>query len=400
MREPYNFPKHTARALAWERVNGKSLLRLSDWNCARDDVVLPLNLLEHAARTAIHTLTHYAETASLMALGDRIRSWLRDGYGAQLASDSAVHLFGNTTQALFGVIYALRELQESPRVLLLHPSYYSVHDAFRMLGIPFTADWRRLAEMGAIPIERLERLRRERQFNIIVLTDPTYSTGIRLETQNWTSLISYCASRGLWLVVDMAFSGLSWQDEETRWQDLMRLSRGGYEKCVVIDSPSKRLFTNNLKLALVYSHRAISETMEKFSDSFTGNLTGMQHAFAMSLYDPANRQLLESICALNTVRVAANFDHLSSVVQGSNKVTLIRPHSGFHTMIFAEGVTSIDVDSMSVCRRLVVNNEIFALPTNDYFYHDEDPFGIRLNLTMHRSRWEGFAASVARSGLI
>jgi aspartate/methionine/tyrosine aminotransferase len=178
MREPYDFPKHTAHALAWEHKNGKSLLRLSDWNCAREDVVLPLELLEQAGRTAIHKLTHYAETSLLMTLGDQIGAWLRDDYGAQLTKDSAVHLFGNTTQALFGVIYALRELQDSPRVLLLHPSYYSVRDAFGVFGIPFTEDWRRLSEMGAIAIDRLENLRRERHFNIIFVTDPTYSTGI------------------------------------------------------------------------------------------------------------------------------------------------------------------------------------------------------------------------------
>jgi hypothetical protein len=118
------------------------------------------------------------------------------------------------------------------------------------------------------------------------------------------------------------------------------------------------------------------------------------------LFNPANRETLETICAQNTKHVATNFDHLSATVQGSDKVTLIRPHAGFHTMIFAKGIATHDVDSMSVCRRLVVANEIFALPTNDYFYHDEDPFGVRLNLTMHRSKWEGFAASVARSGLL
>lgn len=397
--DPYDFKKHTDNAISWERSTASHLFRISDWNCHKDDIELPVTLLEESARTAMSCITRYADTASSIAVGEEICGWLRGETKSALPADSAVHLFANATQALFAVVHALQELVAAPHVLLVHPSYYAVHDMLQHFDTPTSSDWRRLSEGAAVSIERIEHLRLKRQFNVVWITEPTYSSGFKLSQRNWEELVAYCAQNELWLVVDMAFGGLTWMDESTRWLDAPKLSRCGYKRCVVIDSPSKRLFTNNLKLALVHGSKLMSDSLEKFSDSFCGGLTGIQQAFAHALFDPKNQQLLEQICNRNVETVRRNFEVLRQFTERSQTLSVVQPDSGFHTMIFARGSRSKYIDSMSVCRRLVRDHGVYALPTNDYYYHEDDPFGIRINLTMRPSRWHAVVSELAVAGL-
>lgn len=397
--EPYDFKQHTDNARAWERSTTSQLFRISDWNCRRDDIELPVTLLEESAQAAMSCITRYADTASSIAVGEEICGWLRDETKAALPADSTVHLFANATQALFAVVHALRKMVATPHVLLVHPSYYAVHDMLQYFDTPTSSDWRRLSEGAAVSIDRIEWLRLKHRFNIVWITEPTYSSGFKLSQRNWENLVAYCAYHELWLVIDMAFGGLTWLDDSTRWLDAPKLSRCGYERCVVIDSPSKRLFTNNLKLALVHGSKLISDSLEKFSDSFCGNLTGMQQAFARALFEPKNRLQLEQICSRNVETVRRNFEVLRQLTERSQTLSVVEPDSGFHTMIFARGLRSKDIDSMSVCWRLVRDHGVYALPTNDYYYHEDDPFGIRINLTMRPSLWHAFVSEVAVEGL-
>lgn len=398
MTAPYNFEKHIANALEWERKNQSQTLKLSDWNCGRDDPCVPTTLLETAAQFAIENLTTYTETSMTIGLGEQISHWLRRRPHSEYTLDSTVHIYGNATQALFASIYAIREEQTDPKFLLIHPSYYATHNAFLTMGISYVEHWRKLRNHGALDIDELSALFEQHRFNAILVTDPMYSTGIEFSETNLYQLIQFAEDRNIWIMIDSAFSGLTWEDEDRQWLDLRKLQRHGFEKCIVIDSPSKRLFTNNLKLGIVHCSKRLSRRLEMFSDSFTGNITGMQFGFAKELFDPVNSDLMESICQENVQRIKRNYAYLLSKASESTKLHFIPPDSGFHTMLFFRGVVTDSSDPMRACAALVEQG-IFALPTNDYYYHGNDPFGFRINLMNSPSRWEHVLTRLAIEGI-
>jgi aspartate/methionine/tyrosine aminotransferase len=168
---------------------------------------------------------------------------------------------------------------------------------------------------------------------------------------------------------------------------------------ILIDSPSKRLFTNNLKIGLVFADVEIVERLRDFSDWHLGNLTGLQMAFARSLFRPENRESIETICTTNANRACANFQLLETVVEGSTMVSLIRPNGGFHALLFARGSISRNVDAMDACLRLVTDLETLAIPTNDFFFDCDDEFGIRLNLMSSPRKWEHVIKHIAARGM-
>ncbi len=398
MREPYNFEKHIANALEWEKRNQTQTLRLSDWNCGRDDPCVPTALLETAAQFAFENLTTYTETSMTLGLGDQVSHWLRTRPNSEFAADSAVHLYGNATQALFASIYAIREEQPAPKFLLIHPSYYATHDAFSTMRIPYVEHWRKLRNHGALDVDELAALWKQQGFNAILLTDPMYSTGIEFSENNLYQTIQFAEDRDIWIVIDSAFGGLTWKDEDRQWLDLRKFQRCGFEKCIVIDSPSKRLFTNNLKLGVVHCSKRLSPRFEKFSDSFAGNITGMQFGFTKALFDPVNSDQMEAICRENVQRIRQHYAHLISKASESSKLFFIPPDSGFHTMLFFRGIDTDGSDPMRACAALVEQG-VFALPTNDYYYHGNDPFGFRINLMNSPLRWEPVVTRLATEGI-
>jgi aspartate/methionine/tyrosine aminotransferase len=396
MVEKYNFETHIGNAHAWEARNLSTTRKLSDWNCGRDDPRVPTAILEAASQRALQNLTTYTETASTIKLGRQILDRLRSMPNTSFAENAAVHLYGNATQALFASLYAIRESLHEPKFLLIHPSYYATHDALNTLRLPYSQHWRKLTNSGEIDLVELDILWRKLGFDVILLTDPMYSTGIELSQVNFERTVAFARERDLWIMIDSAFSGLTWSDPTRRWLDLPKLQRCGYAKCILIDSPSKRLFTNNLKLGMVHCSDLLSQHLEKVSDSFTGNITGVQAAFTDSIFGLENQDQLQSICDDNVEKIIRNYEHLIELVNDSEHLHFIRPHSGFHTMLFSRGVETGSADAMAACAWLLEHG-VFALPTNDYYYHDNDPFGFRLNLMKAPLGWQDIVVLLAQT---
>jgi bifunctional pyridoxal-dependent enzyme with beta-cystathionase and maltose regulon repressor activities len=81
-----------------------------------------------------------------------------------------------------------------------------------------------------IDIDLIDKLRLRYKTNILILTDPVYSCGKSLDDNDFSQLIDYCMYHGIWIVVDMAFGGLSWSDENIIWVDINKWTRNNYQK--------------------------------------------------------------------------------------------------------------------------------------------------------------------------
>lgn len=399
MSKPYSFEEQFELAERWEKENNVTLFRISDWNVEPDSVDIPLSIIHEATSHALDSITRYPETSLLVATCEEIQDSLKYAYSISFDPHARTHLFANATQAILGVMYSLKEIVPHPKALIIHPSYYSAQEAALLCGIPFIEMWRLKREDFRIDFQILDDHRKQHDINILYLTDPAYSAGISINQLEWEQLMAYCKEWDLWLVIDMAFSGLSWSNPNKAWIDAEKLTRHYYRKAILIDAPSKRLFTNNVKLGLVFADASVTDRLRDFSDWFLGNVTGLQLAFAKLIFDRSNKLELERICYVNSVRAKKHFTYMKYITAQSTKVSTIIPDSGFHALLFAKDVPSHSVNAMDVCMNLVTNYLTLAIPTNDFFYHPEDEFGIRLNLMSRPSKWEHFVRYVADKGL-
>lgn len=396
---PYDFDEQFRLAHSWEKATGKTLLRISDWNSNPDEVVVPMRIIHSAIDESLLSLTRYAETARLVETSIGIQQGLQFGYDVVFDSHVRTHLFGNTTQAIFGVMYAMKKIVTEPKVLFIHPSYYSAMDTASLLGIPVIEMWRKRRDHFAFDFEKIDKIRRTHAINVIFLTDPVYSAGVRMSDDQWAALVNYCDREGIWIVVDMAFSGLSWVTNDV-WIDRTQLMRANYRRSILIDSPAKRLFTNNIKIAVVFADAVIIKVLEEFADSQIGNLTGIQMFFAKRLFEKQNRHELEFICSSNAKRACANFEYIQGIVGDSEQVFFEKPVGGFHALVFSRHSVGGTVDVMNSCQRWVTELETLAIPTNDFRFDASDEFGIRVNLMRSPQNYEHVIKWIAANGML
>src|SRR5580765_1726291 len=79
---------------------------------------------------------------------------------------------------------------------------------------------------------------------------------------------------------------------------------------------AKRLFTNNMKVAIVFARHDVISYLQRFSDHHIGNISWFQLAFAKRLFASINRQTLEDICKTNADRAKAHFAALEDTLNG------------------------------------------------------------------------------------
>lgn len=394
----YSFEIQFEEAATWEAERGMTLERISDWNVPPGCVDVPHVLIEEAFQQSLLGTTNYAETAQLISCADAIRTSLVGAYGIELPASRQVHVFGNATQAITGVIYALREQLGHPRLLLVHPSYYCVQDAARLCGVETWGVFRRADQGFALDFERLAKLVRSKQVNVLCITDPVYSVGLALSEPEWSELVGFCDREGLWLVLDNAFGGLSWRDRESAWIQPARLSTT-YEKLVLIDAPSKRLFVNNVKFGLVFAHAGIVQRLQEFTDWHLGNLTGLQLGFAESVFRGDHRDLIEGMCRTNANRAERTFRTLESIVAESPHLHAPRPTSGFYTTVYARATRLSDLDVMGACRAWIDRYRALVVPNADFNPAETDEFGVRINLMRPVASWSHAIAHAAQHGM-
>lgn len=397
--ESYDFDEQFRRAHAWEKATGKTLFRISDWNSKPDEVTVPLRIINNAIEESIHSITYYAETEQIIRTSNDIQKGLVSGYDVAFAPHVRTHLFGNTTQAIFGVMFAIRKIVTNPKILFIHPSYYSAMETSSLLGIPVIEMWRKRRDQFVIDIEKIDKIRKAQSINVIFLTDPVYSAGVCMCNEEWNVLVNYCEHEGIWIVLDMAFSGLSWLDDGV-WIDRIKLMRANYKKSILIDSPSKRLFINNIKIAVVFADVQIINALQEFQDSQLGNLAGLQLYLAKRLFEKQNKDELEVICKSNADRAYENFLYIQGIVSNSDHVFFEKPNGGFHALAFSINSIGENVDVMNTCQRWVTELETLAIPINDFRFDTSDEFGVRVNLMITPQRYEHIIKWIATNGML
>lgn len=393
----YDFQRHWELAERYKAA-GNSLLRLSDWNNARDDVCTPGRLIQDCQESSLQNIELYTESTRLEEICDSAQASLIETYQLQIAEWRKLHFFGSATQAIFATFFCLHQI-EKLRALILQPSYYPIPTISETLGFPFTSLHIVKRGIPHLDLEQIKAVCRQNKINLILLTDPIYCVGKRIPIMELSQFIDYCETNGIWLVIDAAFGRMAWHDEKKAWidQELFNLF-GQTRRVVFIDSPAKRLFINGMKLGIVFADDDLISRLRSYSDFVIGNLAGIQAAFGERIFSPRYKDELQVVCSENTRRAKQNFNLLQRALADSCLYSEM-PEEGFHCLIFDKEKINAGVDPMRVVDSLLNVYGIYALPTHDFFFSSADAFGLRMNLMLAPHRWQSQISRLAVMGL-
>ncbi|WP_316215054.1 pyridoxal phosphate-dependent aminotransferase [Bradyrhizobium sp. SZCCHNR2035] len=377
--EPYSFDKIASEANFHERNRPASLARLSDWNTRLCDVSTPLKMYAEAFARTLETLTTYPDAEQTKELCEQIKLALHN----RSIAIQDLYLYGSATQAINMLFFALSKHYPRARFIFLNPGYFSVKTSAEAFGLTQETLYRLSKDRFSIPLDRVESVRNKYANDpfgkvcAVMITEPTYSSGVRQSTESLRNIASYCSEHGLLLIIDGAFSGLIW-GHEPQWLDADLLSLLTDEHVVLVDSIAKNLFFLNTKIGVLYGPPWLIDIATKGAGQLAGNITALQQQLALSVFSQSYLEDVRRVCQDNIERFKKRFGHLEQLA-ADTPYRLLRPESGYHTMAVRTDCTIGNADVVTWSRNLI-SKGIYPLPGHAFGYSADDNFCFRISL--------------------
>lgn len=287
------------------------------------------------------------------------------------------YLTTSSTSSIFLTIYNLIHQYNIKEYLVIQPAYFSFTQILKdqkckIHNVEFNAD--KLLDLNVI-----EHIIRNNEIEAIIFTNPIYGMGYKYQNDILDSILSMCNKNGLWLLVDNVFGGMDWNDENNhlidRHQYCTLLS---YQKSIVIDSPTKKLFLNSIKFGLVYANMAFIKKLNELNEYINGSFSEIHIQLLKNIYSEAYIGFAKSAIADNMASAKKNYMLYKNII--SEDTYFAETNCGFHTMLFYKNKKLSAIQQNEFVKDALKEHSIFIIPAIDFGIGESSDFGIRINL--------------------
>jgi len=368
MSDLYDFEEHMRQAAVWEKENNQKVINLSAWENTFDQARVPWSVLNNAWTKAKPLMNTYI-TSGLLA--DMRRNCLHVG---KIEQGIDVLPLASATTALYCLLATLKLTRNVKRILLFFPAYIALMSMCKTLKISLSFVqldiWTENGEMDIYSVlpDDIDN------YDAIILTDPVYSAGVPIPSSLIIAANEWSIRTGGWVVYDMSFKGMPWNDEQTLVVKPSIYSTSA-NVCWVW-APSKVLFINGCKLALLFAPANIIPDIDKFADKHVGNITAFQAMLFDAIYSYHNAANIIDCLQYNAATAKRNHEALTSLCNYNDWRT-IKTQEGFHTIVYStkqSGKTNFDPI------KFLKKEGVVVIPLRDFEYSPMSPTGYRFNL--------------------
>jgi aspartate/methionine/tyrosine aminotransferase len=361
-------------------TNSRKPISISDWHNEDGSVCVPWNILKDIPQKTNVNATKYLFLDSNNQNKEIVKDYIETCYGCS-CSITNITITHNSTAAIYLAIKTLIK-SKCNRFLIITPSYFSTTKNIANNNCSYLFYHLKPHVDFKIDITELKITIEEQYIDCIVLTDPIFCTGIPIDKSIMHDLVECAKEYKCWMILDKTISGLDWDSKEFKllgnYSSLFSL----YENIIVIDSPTKKLFLNGLKHAVVFSTEEVIDTIESMADEVTGSFAVDQMSIIPRLYDQRNVKEVSTVLKKNVNQFEEIYRLINTILHGTNFFTPLAS-SGFHSIILHRKLTMKNVNSKKATLTLLNRFGVYAIPLNHFGFHESCNFGFRINLSKH-----------------
>lgn len=217
----------------------------------------------------------YPSTIGSPELRQAIADWLQRRYGLKQIDPATQVLSANgTREALFAIAHALvnPESARKPNVLMPNPMYQIYLGAALTAGanpvfLPCTPASGFAPDLGAVATELW------RDTALVYVCSPSNPTGWIADADYYARLLKLADEHDFYIVSDECYSEIYWQQRPVGLLEVAEsLGRTGFERCLVMNSLSKRSALPGMRSGLIAGDAALIRRFAKLR-SYTGPAT-------------------------------------------------------------------------------------------------------------------------------
>ncbi len=226
-------------------------------------------------------ITHYTPTLGLPALREAIADFYENEYQVSVASEQIIITPGS---ALALQLVLTLMVSDADQVAITDPAYPSTHNLVHLLGgsvlqIPVSED-----SSWQLNLELLKQHWNE-SINAVLIASPSNPTGTILADQELENIASFCAEKGVFLLVDEIYHGLVYSQAP-------RTAVGINENTFVINSFSKFYGMTGWRVGwIVAPKNYLSELNKLAQHTFLAAPTPSQYA-ALAAFQTNTQEIL------------------------------------------------------------------------------------------------------------
>jgi len=358
----------------------REVINISDWNNEDNCIEIPKEIIIKSSNTNLFNYSKYYFIGLLEKSCNLLSEYIYYNYNIKINVDDIL-LVNNSTYALFLTCKALKELKLK-RTLLVTPCYFSIEHNLKEFDFSIVYYHLTTANNFLFDSEEISKIIDEQFIDVVFITNPIFNTGLPINHIIFEELFNLFIKKNIWVVVDNTLDQLNWNKKNSLFNNFLLNKFNSYYKFIYIDSPTKKLFINGLKHAVIISKLSSLTSIKYDSDCNIGSLTINQVNLMHEIYDKENLNLIKKTMN-NNIDLFQNNYLLSKNLLSNSDYYLTESICGFHTCLMLKNKNFHQTDVNAFLRKLLFKHGILLFPLNHFLFHNNNDFGFRINLSKH-----------------
>jgi aspartate aminotransferase len=274
--------------------------------------------------------THYTPAAGLPALRHCIAEHLSARSRRDITTDAIVVTAG-VKQALFNCFQVL--FSAGDEVLLPVPYWTSYPPLIALAGarpvpVPAPAGSGMRVDVAALEVATTDRTRG------LLLNSPCNPSGVVYSAEELLAIVTWAASRGLWVVADEIYGRICYDAE--RAPSVLELPAELLRRVVVVDGASKAFAMTGWRLGFSWSASDVAERMSALQGHVSGNASTLAQHAGIALFRDEPR-LQHAVRGMVGVLRHRRDKAVSLLRQGLPDVPFLTPAGAFYLFLQVDG---------------------------------------------------------------
>jgi len=363
-------------------LNKKDTFFVSDWNKTEKLIDFPNNYLNPIKNNLVINKNRYYFSDEFQEEKYKFKNSIFKFYNKNINLNNFC-ILNNGTSGLFIIFLILKNLNND-KALVFTPTYFTHINVFNNIGIKCNFFNVNLVRTGMdIDFNRLENYIIKENINLLVVTDPLFGIGLSIGKENYEILISICKKYNIWIVIDYLYGGMEWDSDNHIFNECFFSFFEKYEKMVLVESISKRLFLNGMKWCIIYANNEIIQNIENLSVSFLGSLTCIQISLFHELYSMKNIKEINEIIHKNIINIKLCYEQIQAMLIGTDYF-LSNSNSGYFTLMGIPYYRLNNTKGIKAAEFLAHKVKIITIPHERYGFILDDFYTFRVNLSLKK----------------
>jgi len=305
-------------------------------------------LAREAAKAALEAgRIGYTEALGISALRERISQHYRETYGVAVPPERVVVTTGSSA----GFVLAFLSLfDQGQRVAITAPGYPAYRNILEALGIEPVPITLTKADGWVMTAAALDRAHADRRLDGVLVMSPANPSGTMTGRAALDALAAWCRSRGLWLVSDEIYHGLTYGEPAATAIALDH-------DAVILNSFSKYFCMTGWRIGWMVVPERLVRPIERLAQNLYISPPYLSQVAALAAFDAVEElEAVKAGYARNRSMLLEELPRLG--------ITEMHPADGAF-YVYAD-VARFTNDSIGFCRRMLDEAGVAATPGVDF----------------------------------